>query len=85
MKTERESLNKYDLGVKCIKKIDLRTCYMQQTPNTPINELLLDNGNPNSLIINSPNYEISCLYYERGEKWISGRISKSAYGTWAVP
>jgi len=81
MKNERDRLKKYDIGVKEIKEVDLRNCYMQQRPNSSIGDLLLDKGMVNSFIINSPHYEIACLYYKEGESWLRKHYKDTKYFT----
>ena len=84
MKNERDRLKKYGLEVKEIKVVDLRKCYMQQRPNAPIDNLLLDKGKVNSLLSNSPHYEISCLYYKKGEKWLRKHYKETRYFTMMI-
>jgi len=75
-----DTLARYNLKDRCIQKIDLRSCYMQQRPNQPFNDMIMrDNGFIDLSMLNSPHLEIINLYIKHGEKWVKDNYHNTRY------
>lgn len=78
MKTLDEILNKYGLYRIDIIDCDLRNCYIQYTPNRPIDDFLISPV-VGPTMLNSPHYEIFSLYRKHGRKWLKSNYNDTQY------
>jgi len=78
MKSLDRVLDRYGLIRTDIIDCDLRDCYIQYTPNRPIDKFLLSTfGEPT--MANSPHYEIFFLYRQNGRKWLKQNYADTQY------
>ena len=74
-----KQLKIYGLAKKEIIDIDLRTCYMQQRPNNPLDKILMEGYKVNSNMMNSPHYELAKRYIRKGERNTRKRFKRTRY------
>jgi len=74
-----EFLKPYLLKAVEIKKIDLRNCYTQYTPNRLLTDIFTSNGILDYKMTNSPHFEIFSLYKKYGEKWLRENYQDTKY------
>ena len=74
-----KQLKLYGLAKKEVCEIDLRTCYMQQRPNNPLNKVLMEGDKVNSNMMNSPHYELAKRYIRRGQNNARRRFRRTRY------
>jgi len=71
-------LDRYGLIRVDVIDCDLRGCYIQCTPNRPIDKFLLSPV-VGPIMINSPHYEIFSLYRKNGRKWLKQNYVNTQY------
>jgi hypothetical protein len=71
-------LKKYGLKPLIFDTVDLRSCYMQQTPNRD-QSVFIFKGEWDISMLNSPHTEICSLYYEKGKAWLKEHYLETRY------
>lgn len=68
-------IKKYGLEFCSVENIDIRTCYPQYRPNSPVNMFFNDSQKMDC----SPHFELAKFYFEKGRKWVKKNYSKTKY------
>jgi hypothetical protein len=73
-------IRRYGLSVQSIEEVDLKTCYIQGSPNRLMPKVLVNkDGEYDTSIFNSPHYEICFLYYRNGDAYVQENYHKTRY------
>ena len=72
-------IKKYGLKAKSVESIDLSECYIQATPNNPLDDILSNDGQIDYTMKNSPHTEIARLFFEKGEEWLRTHYKSTKY------
>ncbi len=63
-------LSKQGLVFDGVVEVDLRECYLFQTPDKSVDHLMFSRGNRDNKLTNSPHTELAYCYFEYGREWV---------------
>lgn len=75
-----DNIERYGIKKKEVKEIDLAETCMQFAPNSKmLYSFCTMDGKLDTRMINSPHYEISKLYFEKGREWLIKNYKSTDY------
>jgi hypothetical protein len=75
-----DNIQRYNIGKKEVREIDLCETCMQYAPNSKmLYSFCMVNGELDTRMINSPHYEIANLYFNNGSDWLKKNYRSTSY------